>query len=1114
MPSWVGRGMGDAVRDGEVRAADPEDTIDANDRAREAPVAAIDVVVPARDYAQLTTVERRHYLVTGELATGGMGRVLEARDLRLGRDVAIKELLPKNRDAARRFEREARITARLQHPSIIHVYEAGVWPGGEPFYAMPRVSGRSLDKVVGEKQTLAERLALLPHVIAVADALAYAHNENVIHRDLKPANVLVGEYGETVVIDWGLAKDLGAPSDPKESLALRLRATAEETASGSIVGTPAYMPPEQARGEAVDQRADVYALGALLYKLLAGVPPYTGEHSRDVLELVKAGPPRPVHEVVPDAPPELVAIVNQAMQRDPDDRYITASALAQDLKRFETGQLVGAHRYTVSQLVVRWLRRYRLAVGVGAAALVAMVVLGVISVSRIVTEKHRAEAAQAKAQAGRIELLQEHGRSELLAGRSGAALAYLVGASEDGNRGGARGFLIADAMRPFDAEIAHIEVGKGNVTLAVRDDGTELVTSGAGDVVLWSADGKQIRSFGGRGTSRVVAIDQTGARVVAAGDDGVAHVWARDGSLVADLQGGTGPINAAVFSRDGKRLVTGGEDGSVIVWDLATKAKYVSASDTCHSAPVVSLELSASGSEVLSASADATACVLSVVDGSVQKQLRGHRGRINAATWSSDGKSVITASDDATARVWNVDTERTVPIAKPSVAPLAHMQGAGVNVALLLDEQRAVTAGADGVVYIWSLPAELPVGEAPPAARVVRRFVAHTGSVVAAAVSADGRFMATGGYDALAKIWDLQTGQQIATFEHADVVTSVRFVGGTTLATASRDGTVRLWNTATIKIRHELDSVIHAIAIAHDGTVAVATDDSRVTLVRAGDTAPLAGHLGRVFAVAFAPAKALLVSGGEDAESIVWDTDKRVPVARLAIPTPVRELAISGDEDTVVALAGDHVELWSIASKSRKLVLPSNAKRLDAVAINPRDGSFAAVGASGALVQWSASGEKLVEISDAARPYSALAFSKNGTILVAAGPGLADVWRVHDGKLSFELALDGATGIVRAAAVTDDSSMIVTAGDDGRAYVWDAERGKRLGSRDYHERPVSSVRIDGDTLWVASEDGTLDAWDIHVDTRSAAELAAAMKAKHVPEYLDADTVVRAEGNTR
>ena len=283
--------MGDALTGEDVRKPEELDTIDAVGDAVEppplataAPAATGDAEIP------LLTVDRRHYQVTGEIAKGGMGRVLDARDLRLGRAVAIKELLPRNRDAARRFEREARITARLQHPAIIHVYEAGVWSGGEPFYAMPKVKGRSLDKVVAERRTLVERLGLLPNVIAVADALAYAHHENVIHRDLKPSNVLVGAFGETVVIDWGLAKDLGAPSDPTESLHLRLQRAPADTNDGSVVGTPAYMPPEQAKGRSVDQRADVYALGALLYHVLVGAPPYSGETSADVIEQVKTRP--------------------------------------------------------------------------------------------------------------------------------------------------------------------------------------------------------------------------------------------------------------------------------------------------------------------------------------------------------------------------------------------------------------------------------------------------------------------------------------------------------------------------------------------------------------------------------------------------------------------------------------------------------------------------------------------------------------------------------------------------------------------------------------------------------------------------------------------------------
>ncbi|MCX5742758.1 MAG: serine/threonine-protein kinase, partial [Proteobacteria bacterium] len=430
---------------------DPEDTIDGAE-----PPARVDAPVDATgdDYPELVPVERRHYVISGEIAKGGMGRVLAARDLRLGRAVAIKQLLPKNRDAARRFEREARITARLQHPAIIHVYEAGVWPGGEPFYTMTMVEGRSLDKVVAERATLNERLGLLPNVIAVADALAYAHSEHVIHRDLKPANVLVGEFGETVVIDWGLAKDLHAPIDPAADPATSrpLRVVTDETVSGSVVGTPAYMPPEQARGESVDQRADVYALGALLYKVLSGVAPYVGASADVVLELVRTQAPVSVDVHEPGTPPDLAAIVAKAMARAPADRYPTAGALAQDLKRFETGQLVAAHRYTRSQLAWRWIQRHRFAVAITTIASITLALVATVTVRGIVFERDRAEAEEHRASLGRVALLDERGRSELLAGHAGAALAYLVGAAHDGGVGGARGFLLADAMAPFEAE--------------------------------------------------------------------------------------------------------------------------------------------------------------------------------------------------------------------------------------------------------------------------------------------------------------------------------------------------------------------------------------------------------------------------------------------------------------------------------------------------------------------------------------------------------------------------------------------------------------------------------------------------------------------------------------
>jgi eukaryotic-like serine/threonine-protein kinase len=291
------------------------------------------------------------YVIEREIAQGGMGRVFVGRDRRLGRDVAVKVLLDGDPIAARRFEREARVAARLQHPGIVTVYDAGFWPTGEPYLVMKHVLGRSFDRVIADAETLDDRLALLPHLIAVADALAYAHDQGIIHRDLKPSNVVVGAFGETVVIDWGLAKDLRA-DEPDEPAAPRVRplpARAELTVEGAVLGTPSYMAPEQAAGQPVDVRADVYALGALLFQTLTGTPP-TPEPVGGAAAALTGLEPR--------APADLVAIAAQALAPDRERRYASAFDLAEDLKRFQTGQLVAAHRYSLPARARRLVARH------------------------------------------------------------------------------------------------------------------------------------------------------------------------------------------------------------------------------------------------------------------------------------------------------------------------------------------------------------------------------------------------------------------------------------------------------------------------------------------------------------------------------------------------------------------------------------------------------------------------------------------------------------------------------------------------------------------------------------------------------------------------------------
>ena len=1094
--------MGDAVRDGDVHDRDPDRTIDGADRpaADPPPLSPARLAAAERDWPELATIDRRHYAITREIAKGGMGRVLEARDLRIGRQVAIKELLPKHRDAARRFEREARITARLQHPSIIHVYEAGLWPGGEPFIAMPLVAGESLAKAIARRPTLNERLGLVPHVIAVADALAYAHSEQIIHRDLKPSNVLVGEFGETVVIDWGVAKDLRVQGDPKESLQLSLRAIHEETSSGGVVGTAAYMAPEQAAGEAVDQRADVYALGALLYHVLVGAPPYAGASVDDVLAQAKAGPPVPVAEREPGAPPDLVAIVGKAMARDPAARYASAGELAQDLKNFQTGQLVAAHRYTARQLAWRWLRRHRVAVAIAAAAAVTLGTVGAFSLERIVAARDAAEAARSVAEAARgvaevrrAALLEERGRTELLAGRSGPALAYLVGAARGGSTGRALGFLIADAERAFASRIAVLPSGSGPVAIAVTADGRRVAT-GSDRVRVWrGAAPPAIELTGGRGRIRALQFDPSGTHVAGAGDDGVVRIWPAAGGAPVELRapGPPASITGIDFSPDGTHLVASDTSGAAYVWSLADRTAVES---RCQGAgPAVSPRFSRDGTRVAMA-LDDLACVWSASNGDVLFLLRGHTRAITSVRWSRNGTRVVTASEDGYARVWN-------QLEKSVVAPLQHAGGAVTVAELSPDGALALTGGADRTARLWALPR----GDAAEQAAVPVAVLDQGAAITAATFSADGTMIATAG-DRLAKLWDAQTHQLLASFEHPDRVTAVAFAGADRLVTAG-DGVAYVWDL-THRVSREvrdLDNPVNAIAFAH-GVLAAGSSDDLVTLWHGTQPKQLRGHTGRVLAVALSADGTRLVSGGEDRTPIVWDVATGKPRCRLREHrAAVRAIAIAGD--TVATSDGHDVWLSSIADCGVKRPLFPAA--VTALAFSG-DGAWLFGGtADGQVIAWDvASGSGQIVRRATAGGVTALA--ARGDALLVGGAD-ARISRFAGGRLGPPVVLEGPFGSLTAAVWLDDA-RVATASRDGTTSVWDAAKGKLLGTRAAPGAATTSLAVDpaGETLWSGGEDDMVRAWDVRVEMAAPAQLAQFLDA-HVAWRLSPDDVVMRKG---
>jgi tetratricopeptide (TPR) repeat protein len=314
----------------------------------------------------------RRYALISEIARGGGGRIAVAIDRKLGRRVALKQPLGAGGDA--RLEREALVLARLEHPSIVPIHDAGRSDEGTPYYVMKMLGGDTLAARIAGSTGFEARLALLSVVTSVADAMAYAHSQGIIHRDLKPGNVLVGEFGEVVVIDWGLAKPVAGERDAVTGpLALP-----GVTGHGAVVGTPAYMALEQALGEVQDERADVYAIGAMLYHVLSGELPYGRVSSEATLARLIEGPPRAIEEVERRVSRELAAIVTRAMAPRPADRYRSARELADDLHRYQTGRLVAAHRYRPWTRAWRWARRHQpVLAGAALAAALAVAIVAV-----------------------------------------------------------------------------------------------------------------------------------------------------------------------------------------------------------------------------------------------------------------------------------------------------------------------------------------------------------------------------------------------------------------------------------------------------------------------------------------------------------------------------------------------------------------------------------------------------------------------------------------------------------------------------------------------------------------------------------------------------------------
>jgi serine/threonine-protein kinase len=379
---------------------------------------------PVGTLVQTTSPPHLRFRVLRPHAKGGLGEVFVAEDQELHRQVALKEIQSfhaDNPDSRARFLLEAEITGGLEHPGIVSVYGLGHYPDGRPFYAMRFIKGDSLDEAIdrfhkadGPTRDVRERnLAfreLLGRFVDVCQAVAYAHARGVLHRDLKPGNVMLGRYGETLVVDWGLAKPMGqaAPDTPEGPLTPASGSGSAPTEMGRAIGTPGYMSPEQAAGrlDVLGPVSDVYSLGATLYHLLTDRPPFEGKDAGAVLQRVGQGNYQPPRAIKPQVPAALEAVCLRAMGQRPEERYATPAALAQDVERWLADEPVSAYREPWRTRAGRWMRRHQ-ALASGGAALLLSSALG-LGLGLWAVQAEQARTAQQRDQAQANLTLASH----------------------------------------------------------------------------------------------------------------------------------------------------------------------------------------------------------------------------------------------------------------------------------------------------------------------------------------------------------------------------------------------------------------------------------------------------------------------------------------------------------------------------------------------------------------------------------------------------------------------------------------------------------------------------------------------------------------------------------